>query len=247
MRCPRILLADDAPEVRALLSLVLSKAGADVRLAENGIEALAEVQRADAADTPFDAILLDMGMPELDGWATAAQLRARGCQAPILAVTAHGERDDIDRCRHAGCDEVLVKPVRPETLIAVVALRLASGVEAGEFGFERSVLSARGVREGVEQLSARFAERLPERARALEGALAAGDVAEVSALAHRLKGTAGAYGFDGVAEAAAALQADVAARVRLDQVRDQVARVAELCRRASTARLPIWRYGAASR
>jgi HPt (histidine-containing phosphotransfer) domain-containing protein len=157
----------------------------------------------------------------------------------------HGDREDLVRCQRAGCDDVLVKPVRPETLINVIALRLASGVETGAFGFQRSVLSARGVREGVERLAAGFAEQLPERASALEGAIAAGDVDEVSALAHRLKGTAGAYGFDGIAEEAAALHADVSARATLDRVRDRVARVADLCRRAATARLPIWRHGSA--
>jgi len=218
VRCPRILLADDAPEVRALLSLVLGRAGADVRLAESGADALALVQQADAADTPFDAILLDREMPGLDGPATETRLRARGCTAPIL---------------------VLEKPTRPEVLVAVVARCVAAGVEAGTFGFERGVLSARGMRERMENLAARFVEGLPARASALEGALAQGDVGEVSAIAQRLEDVAGTYGFANVAEAAAELDRDVAAAADLDQVRDRVARVAELCRRAAAARLPL--------
>ena len=218
MRCPRILLADDAPEVRALLALVLGRAGADVRLAESGADALALVQQADAADTPFDAILLDAEMPGLGGAATETRLRARGCTAPIL---------------------VLEKPTRPDALLAAVARCLAAGVAAGAFGFERGVLAARGVRERVESLAARFAEGLPAHASALEGALAQGDVGEVSAIAHRLEDVAGTYGFAGVAEAAAELDHDVTAEAGLDRVRDRVARVAELCRRAATARLPL--------
>jgi len=218
MRCPRILLANDAPEVRALLALVLGRAGADVRLAETGVEALALVQSADAADAPFDAIILDTELPGLDGTATAARLRARGCTTPIL---------------------VLQKPMRPDALLTAIALCLASGVDAGAFRFERGVLSARGVRESIEQLAARFAEELPGRARALEGALADGDVGTVSAIAQRLEEVAGAYGFAGVAEAAAELDDDLTAAAGLDQVRDRVARVVELCRRAATARLPL--------
>jgi CheY-like chemotaxis protein len=218
MRCPRILLADDAPEIRALLALVLGRAGADVRLAVSGAEALALWQEADAADAPFDAIVLDREMPGLDGDATETRLRARGCAAPIV---------------------VLDKPTRPDAVLAVVARCLVAGVDAGEFRFESGVLSARGLRERVESLAARFAEGLPERARALEGALAQGDVGEVSAIAQRLEDVAGTYGFANVAEAAAELDDDVAAAAGLDQVRDRVARVAELCRRAATARLPL--------
>jgi len=174
VRCPRILLADDAPEVRALLSLVLGRAGADVRLATSGSDALVLVQQADAADAPFDAILLDREMPRLDGAATETRLRARGCTAPIL---------------------VLDKPTRPDAVLATVARCLAAGIEAGAFGFERGVLAARGVRERMENLAARFAEGLPERASALEGALAQGDVGEVSAIAQQLEDVAGTYGF----------------------------------------------------
>ena len=213
MRSPRILLADDAPEVRALLALVLGRAGADVRLAESGADALAIVQAADAADTPFDAILLDAELPGLDGAAPATRLRARGCSAPIL---------------------VLQKPIRPDALLAVIAGSLETGVEAGAFRFERGALAARGMREGIERLAARLADDLPARANALEGALEGGDVGTVSAIAQRLEDVAGAYGFAGLAEAAAEL-----AVASLDQVRDRVARVVELCRRAATARLPL--------
>src|SRR5262245_24691494 len=166
MRSPRILLADDAPEVREMLSLVLGRAGADVRLAASGAEALALVQEADHADAPFDAILLDGSMPGLDGAAIEKRLRARGCTAPIL---------------------VLDKPTRPEVLVAAVARCVAAGVEAGTFGFEQGVLSGRGMRERMENLAARFVEGLPARAKALEGALAEGDVREVSAIAQRLE------------------------------------------------------------
>jgi len=216
VRSPRILLADDAPEVRALLSLVLGRAGADVRLAASGADALDLVQQADAADAPFDAILLDGELPGVA--AMEPRLRARGCTAPVM---------------------VLQKPTRPDALLAALARGLAAGLEAGAFGFERGVLATRGVREGIETLAARFAEGLTADASALEGALAHGDAAEVSAIAQRLEDVAGAYGFADVAEAAAELDDGVAAAASLEQVRDRVARVVELCRRASTARLPL--------
>ena len=224
MRSPRILLADDAPEVRALLSLVLGRAGADVRLAGSGADALDLVQQADAADASFDAILLDGELP--GAAALESRLRARGCSAPVL---------------------MLEKPLRPDALLAALARCLAAGLEAGAFGFERGVLAARGVREGIETLAAHFAEELPAQATALEAALAHGDADQVSAIAQRLEDVAGAYGFAGVAEAAAELDDGVTAGATLDQVRDRVAKVAELCRRASTARLPLHSSGLTDR
>lgn len=236
MRCPRILVADDTPEVRALHALVLSRAGADVRLAGDGAEALALAQRADAADQPFDAVLLDVDMPLLDGCTVAMRLRARGFAAPIVAVTACGTAEDAERCRRAGCDEVLVKPVTPERLVRTLARHLATCGDV--LRLEPASLAARRARDGVERLAVSFAERLPERAAALERALADGDHAAVAALAQRLEGTAGAYGFATVATAAGELHASVAAAA-LDQVRDRVARVADLCRHAATERLPL--------
>src|SRR4030095_5699835 len=164
MRSPRILLADDAPEVRALLSLVLGRAGAGVRRPASGAEALDLVQEADAADAPFDAILLDGELPGVT--AMEPRLRARGCTAPVM---------------------VLQKPTRPEALLAALARCLASGLEAGAIGFQRGGLAARGARAGSETLAARFAEGLPADASALEGALAHGDAREVAAIARRLE------------------------------------------------------------
>lgn len=218
MRSPRVLLADDAPEVRALLALVLGRAGADVRLAASGAEALELAQWADAHDTPFDVIVLDPEMPGIDATATTARLRARGCAAPIV---------------------VFAKPPRADELLSTIARCLEVGIEAGAFRFERAALAARGVRERVETLAARVAEGLPAQASALEGALAEGNVGEVAAIAQRLEDVAGTYGFAGVAEAAAELDDDVAVAASLDQVRDRVARVADLCRRAANARVPL--------
>jgi CheY-like chemotaxis protein len=236
VRCPRILLADGAPEVRALLGLALSRAGGDVRAAADGAEALALAQRADAEDAPFDAVLLDAELPAPDAATVATRLRARGCATPILAVTAPGAAGDAERCRRAGCDEVLVRPLPPARVVQALARHLAA--RAGLVRLDPAALAARGARDGLERLAAAFAEALPERAAALERALADGDGGAVAALAHRLEDTAGAYGFAGVATAAADLHASVAA-AGLDRVRDRVARVAELCRRAATARLPL--------
>jgi PAS domain S-box-containing protein len=113
----RILLAEDAPDNRLLLTRILQRAGAEVHTAANGNLALAAVQ---ASPAPFDLIVLDMQMPELDGYGAASQLRRRGYAGPILALTAHAMTGDRERCLAAGCSAYAAKPIDRRTLLAAL-------------------------------------------------------------------------------------------------------------------------------
>jgi CheY-like chemotaxis protein len=96
---------------------MLRKRGAVITIAANGrlgVEALTAdrtiVGRLQEPP-PVDCILMDMQMPELDGYTATSLLREKGCQLPILAVTAHAMPGDRELCLRAGCDEYLTKPV----------------------------------------------------------------------------------------------------------------------------------------
>src|ERR1700722_20892085 len=102
----RVLIAEDSHAQQRILSFWLGKAGATVTVTEDGREAV-EL----AAREPFDAIILDMQMPQLDGYAAAARLRRQGYRGPILALTADTSPGDEQRCLRAGCDGYLGKPV----------------------------------------------------------------------------------------------------------------------------------------
>ena len=111
-----ILLADDAPDNQNLISLFLSKAGAKVDLASNGMQAVEK-----ALEKDYSLILMDIQMPVLDGYEATRRLRGGGFQRPILALTAHALKEERERCLESGCTDHLTKPVNRKELIEQVA------------------------------------------------------------------------------------------------------------------------------
>ena len=219
----RILLAEDGLDARRLLARHLRAAGAEVETAENGLVACELALRAAEAGTPYDLILMDMQMPELDGYAAAARLRAAGYRGPIVALTAHAMEDERARCLGAGCDGFAAKPILRRTLIEVARAYLAPAGAA-------PLVSALAADAEIARLLDGFVGRLPERLGAMERALGARDLVGLADLAHQLKGAATGYGFPTITEAAAELEAVAAARGEVERA---LAALADVCRRAA--------------
>ncbi|MCA8964051.1 MAG: response regulator [Planctomycetes bacterium] len=119
-----ILVVDDAPDNRRLVSFVLQKAGAQVSLAENGRAGVDMVVAASPTDQPFDLVVMDMQMPVLDGYGATAELRQRGYDAPILALTANAMQADLEACLEAGCDSYATKPIDKNSLVSLIEMLL---------------------------------------------------------------------------------------------------------------------------
>lgn len=114
----RILLAEDVPANQKLISFLLQKQGAEVEIVENGRQAIEKALRARQDGKPFDLILMDIQMPEMDGYTATGALREFDYDGRIVALTAHATEGDRQRCLDSGFDGFAVKPIQKEQLIA---------------------------------------------------------------------------------------------------------------------------------
>jgi two-component system, sensor histidine kinase and response regulator len=208
----RVLLAEDNDVNQAFAVSILTKNGHRVQVAINGREALALWQRE-----PFDVILMDVQMPEMDGFAATAAIReqekATGRHVPIVALTAHALKGDRERCLAAGMDAYLAKPVQSQELLRVLEdLRPAGTLVRAPADLpapcaaeltSQSVLARLGNdRHLARQMSQLFCGKAPQQLIALDGLIARRDGQGLAQAAHQLKGSLAAFGAeDGYAHA----------------------------------------------
>ena len=133
---PSVLIVDDAPDIRFLVRAVLSRSGFEITEAEGGSSALAVL---DAGARP-DVIVLDVQMPDMDGWATLAAIRERTDDVPVILCTVKASDDDAARAWTAGCDGYLTKPFSIHDLVDEVT------AVAGRTHAQRVALRAETVR-----------------------------------------------------------------------------------------------------
>jgi two-component system sensor histidine kinase/response regulator len=217
----RVLVVDDSAVNQRVASLPLEKLGCRVDVAGNGLEAIDMVTRF-----PYDVVLMDCQMPEMDGYEATAEIRRRekaGEHLPIVAVTAHALAGERERCLAAGMDDYLTKPLRTRDLEAMVRTWAGPGAgsarepsAAGDAA--RAPVPARPLEEAL-QVLARVREMTDDENTArevvdlfLSGAAdglrelrrgeAVGNAAAVSRAAHKIKGSARNVGAEELARLA---------------------------------------------
>jgi signal transduction histidine kinase/CheY-like chemotaxis protein/HPt (histidine-containing phosphotransfer) domain-containing protein len=246
--------AQDGLDNQLLISTHLTRAGARVTIVENGRIALDRALAASLAKEPFDVILMDMQMPEMDGYAATSELRRKGYTGPIVALTAHAMAGDRERCLAAGCTDYLTKPIGRSKLVASVAEHARRAVprgaplltEAAKAAVPSSavvpaaakapsaspsdpVVSELADDADMTELVDSFVSGLAAQAKRLEDAHSANDRETVRRLAHQLKGAAGGYGFPTITAAASVLEERAREGAAIAQA---IADVTDLSRRA---------------
>ncbi|HTK74171.1 MAG TPA: response regulator [Gemmataceae bacterium] len=212
----RLLLADDNAVNQKLAVGLLEKRGHRVVVVGDGREALAAFDRE-----PFDAILMDVQMPEMDGFEATAAIRDRervcGTHIPIVAMTAHAMRGDRERCLAAGMDAYVAKPVRAEDLYEVLGDVTASSRPADAifapgpapdsvFDRDEALAYVGGDADLLCELAATFLDQAPRWMSAIKEALKRHDSAGLNAAAHPLKGSLGTFAAKTAASAAQRLE-----------------------------------------
>lgn len=118
-----ILLVEDNPINQQVAAELLEGAEASVTVADNGLKALEVIRAVQDRNPPFDLVLLDLQMPEMDGYQTARELRAdaRYDKMPIVAMTAHAMVDERQKCLDAGMNDHISKPIEVDKFFATLS------------------------------------------------------------------------------------------------------------------------------
>jgi signal transduction histidine kinase/DNA-binding response OmpR family regulator/HPt (histidine-containing phosphotransfer) domain-containing protein/HAMP domain-containing protein len=216
LRGARILLAEDNEINQQIAVELLEAAGAAVTVAGNGREAL-EIVTSGPQPPMFDMILMDLQMPEMDGYDATARLRAdpRAASLPIIAMTAHATIEERQRCLDAGMNDHIAKPIDPNSLLDTVGRFYKPAAAAGFLPSIGGLDTANGLsRVGGNQklylrLLRQFVEQQGPAVVQIDAALTEGNMPHAALLAHTLKGVAGNIGASQVHAAAAVLEKSI--------------------------------------
>jgi len=224
-----ILFADDALDNRRLIEHLLRKTGAEITLVENGFEAAQA-----ALSRPFNLILMDIQMPLVDGLSATRQIRAAGIKTPVIAVSAGAMTSDVERALEAGCTQHLSKPFDRRAFYDLVARYLEPANNPSAIGAPDYLIYSTICDDDEEMrlLIKEFINGLATRCSLIEDAMAREDWSMLAACAHKLKGSAGMYGFPDLASCAANME-QAAKRSDSDDARNHCLEFKRLLARVS--------------
>jgi len=200
----RILLAEDSPVNQKLAVRMLEKWGHCVTVADNGRRAVTLFQEAGRGG--FDLVLMDVQMPDMNGFEATAAVRSAevelGSHVPIVAMTAHAMKGDRERCLTAGMDDYLSKPIDAAKLFELIdgvgtgealesAAAPASRMEGHTWDAEAALVRVGGDEDLLRETVSLLLAELPKMIGSVHTALRRKDATGVERAAHKLKGSVG--------------------------------------------------------
>ena len=201
----RILLVEDNRINQRVAVRILEKEGHHVTIAEDGKKALKAVEH-----NTFDLVFMDVQMPEMDGYETTAEIRAReqatGRHLPIVAMTARAIKGDRERCLAAGMDDYISKPVMLHDLHRVLEIVRAPSTAPPAFDEAAALARLDGDVDLLRELASLLAEDAPQSLAQIGEAIAARDPLRVEKTAHKLKGSLSPFCAANAFEAAKSLE-----------------------------------------
>jgi two-component system sensor histidine kinase/response regulator len=209
----RVLLVDDNDLNRRVGQHLVGRLGHDVRLAEDGFDAVDRYER----ERPFDLVLMDVEMPEMDGIGATALIRKiqerQGRRCPIIALTAYAMKSDRDRCLAGGMDEHLAKPIRVGDLERLIDRFCPTEGAISDQPEPRWALDPDEVRatlpfgdEEMAEVVGLFRETCREQLASLRHAIEDGEPDELARSAHGLMGCLGLFATEATIALAAGLE-----------------------------------------
>ena len=223
----RVLLAEDGEDNRDLISSHLHKVGLEVVIAGTGRQAVEAARREH-----FDLVLMDIQMPEMDGYEATRELRKAGMDVPIVALTANAMPEDRARCLEAGCSDYLSKPVSRGQLIET--LRHFLGEERKEQAAAapttQPLRSTLEQQSSLQELLGKFISKLPQRVATMRALLEQENLENLRQTVHQLRGAAGGYGFAEVTRLAGRAEQSIRQADDLDQIKAEVESLVDLVR-----------------
>ncbi|MCL4143933.1 UNVERIFIED_CONTAM: hypothetical protein GTU68_041216 [Idotea baltica] len=200
----KVLVVDDMPDNRELITYFLQQCSLEVETAENGAIALDILK-----DKSFDLILLDMQMPIVDGYQCVKEIRTRGLSVPVVALTASTLSDAIGRCINAGCDSYMRKPFQKEEFFTMLKSYLKEDREV-EMNAIKSIVDNYIPEIAVNdktmaKIVLNFVNGLDDRISSLNKSYEEKDWENFRHFSHKLAG-AKMFGFEKIGETALALE-----------------------------------------
>jgi PAS domain S-box-containing protein len=225
----RILVAEDGIDNQRLVRLYLEAAGVQVETAANGRIAIETLVSAANAGKPFDAVLMDMQMPELDGYGATAQLRKAGyTEIPIIAFTAHALATERETCIRAGCTDYVTKPIDRANLLQVLSKYIPQDQTTPA---TRLLRSDKATDPLISTILDSYIQGLPEQISKVTQLLSRSDIRGLRQVLHQLKGSGGSYGFPEISTRARCAEAAITGKEPLDRIAAEVNALVDLIRR----------------